>query len=58
MAARERLVVIETEDEREVVIREPAAELEWRGCGPERGEYEDRSMAAVFYIPPEHSRAA
>jgi hypothetical protein len=56
MAARERIVVLETPDEREVVVREAAQELESRDCGPERGE--ERAVAAVLYIPPEHSRAA
>jgi len=57
---RERIVVIETFDERDVPVREPAPELEvWRGCGPERGEYEARHAHAndngdvrAEYTPP------
>ena len=55
MAIKERIIVVETLDEREVVIREPAAELEtWRGCGPERGEWEDEARRAeAEYLPPQ-----
>lgn len=59
---RERIVVIEDFDEREIVVREPAAELEFRGCGPARGAYEDQVRAAndvrVEYEPPRRGRAA
>ena len=55
MHARERLVVIDEGFDllREAVTREaaPSTELaEWRGCGPERGEYEAQG---VEYIAPE-----
>jgi len=54
---RERIILIETFDERDVPVREPAPELEvWRGCGAERGAWEDRhandNAVAAEYQPP------
>lgn len=57
---RERIVVIEAFDERDVPVREPAAELEFRGTGPSRGEYEDarndNGAVRVEYEPPGRAR--
>lgn len=53
---RDRIVVCEGLDEADVVVREPAAELEvWRGCGAERGAWEEAHPAndvRVEYMPP------
>jgi hypothetical protein len=48
---RERVVVHEHLDERELPVREAAPSVEraeLRGCGAARGEYE----ATVEYVPP------
>ncbi len=59
---RERVILIETFDERDLPVREAAAELEpWRGCGAERGEWEDaraNDNAAAEYLPPTRGREA
>lgn len=55
----ERIVVYETLDEHDVVIRErvPANEVRlleaapFAGCGPARGDYE-AARAEVDYVPP------
>lgn len=50
---RERVVVFEGMDERDLPLREaaPSTELsQWRGCGPARGEYE--AAAEVEYLAP------
>ena len=69
---RYRVVVEEMGDERELPVREPASELEpldWRGCGAERGAWEEaqetyqrtrvgrQDLAEVLgeYIPPGRS---
>lgn len=56
MAAQERIVVLETPDEREVVVREPAAQLvpvaDFAGTGPGRGTWEDAHPVFAVYIPP------
>lgn len=58
---RERIVVVEGLDEMDVPVREPAAELEFRGCGPERGAWEDahandNGAVAAEYEPPGRAR--
>lgn len=55
MPANERIVFEVDEYGRLLVEREPAAELEtWRGCGPERGEWEDQTrLAEAEYLPPQ-----
>lgn len=63
MQQRERIVVFEDGADllREAVVREsaPSTELtEWRGCGAERGAYEEQAQrVTVEYVPP-GSRAA
>lgn len=58
MNTRERIVIIEGIDERDIPVREvvPSTELvEWRGCGPARGEYE--AAVHVEYLPPRRRAA-
>jgi hypothetical protein len=55
MPNRERIVVVETFDERDIPVREaaPSTELaEWTGTGPARGEWEAANDVAVEYLAP------
>jgi hypothetical protein len=49
---RERIIVFETIDERDLPVREPAAELELAGTGPTRGTWEEAREVAAEYTPP------
>lgn len=57
---RERIIVVETFDERDIPTREPlpSTDLVFAGTGPMRGEYEQAQAAGVEYLPPPVERAA
>ena len=59
MAARERIVVIETFDERELPVREPGTELElYDRTREHRPELLAELRAEPEYVPPARARAA